>query len=315
MPKKATTTRQPLPRWRSALLALLLTAFLASLFVFGKTITAFLSDVGSYLWNAGIWLLGLFGVVPAVIALVILVFLAFKGWVILLRRWHRLMGLIVLTLALAGLLSFIRPTSGFFQERPVAGALGKLIIGDNVALGVLRVVVLTYLGLLLLSPGVTTSRSRAAMKIAGKGVGRVSTGVAALMIAAVRAGTALLRNLTRRIQAAPRSIRGTRTPEGRDIPPPVESPNYMESPPHIEPAQTLPPVVPPATPARPAAPSPPQDEENIVREYRPQVTEPAKPAEATTPPQQEQPIITPSGWQLPTPAILDPVVSTTIGPG
>ncbi|MDP7240178.1 MAG: hypothetical protein QGH72_03100, partial [Dehalococcoidia bacterium] len=201
MPKKTSSPHRPFLRWRSALMALLLTTFLASLFAVGDTIISFLQDIGDYLWGAGNWLLDILGVLPIVIALAILAFLAFKGWVILLRRWHRWMGLIVLTLALAGLLSFIRPTSGFFQERPMAGALGNLITGNNVTLGVIRVVVLTYLGLLLIAPRITTGWSRAAMIIASKGLKRAGAGIAALSIGVLWTGIALLRSLSRRIQA------------------------------------------------------------------------------------------------------------------
>lgn len=70
----------------------------------------------------------------------------------LLRRWHRWLAFYVLGVIVFGVLAFFKTSTGIMQEATLGGTLGRAIIGDQDAWGVLRLVGITLVGVALIIP-------------------------------------------------------------------------------------------------------------------------------------------------------------------
>ncbi|MEK7848584.1 MAG: DNA translocase FtsK, partial [Chloroflexota bacterium] len=287
MPRKASPLHHPAPRWRFPLLALLLMAAVAALFLLGEQVSAFVENARTLLEGVGRGVLGTFGLGLAIIVLVLLGVLAFKGWVILLRRWHRWMGMAVLVLALFGALSFLRPQAGPLQEATLGGRLGQLIAGPSAGLGVARVALLAYLGLLLVGPATTWAWTRGFLRVVWRALALGGRGARAFLMLLAKAALILLKALVWPVKAVLPQAKGA-------------------------PAA--------GAPARPAVPrgATPSTSPPAARGTYPQFEEAYAPPEEDLPPPKPRdakpakPVITPSGWELPPLDLLEPTTETTI---
>jgi len=111
-----------------------------------------LVSLGINLWEG---MLGLFGAGLILLAAAIGAFI----WIIVqrelapfFRHWNKWLGAVALAVALWGLLAFFAPGDGIVSRNSLGGDVGRSIIGSPSIIGVLRVVGLTFLGILFIAP-------------------------------------------------------------------------------------------------------------------------------------------------------------------
>jgi len=103
-------------------------------------------------WESLLELLGA-GLALIGIALGMIVWVIWRGQFSLLTKyWNWWLGGISLALAAWGLLAFFAPGSGIVSQATLGGKFGKSIITTSDAVGVLRLVGLTFLGILFIAP-------------------------------------------------------------------------------------------------------------------------------------------------------------------
>ena len=136
----------------------------------------------------------------AAAAMAVVVVIALARRHLLGEHWYRFLGVLFLGFTTWGALAFYLPESGALAEGGLGGSFGALIIGERIALGVLRLVGLGVVGLALLSP----AASRAAAFYGARGTaaaGRLmGSGAAALGASAAEAAE---RRRQRRAAAPP----------------------------------------------------------------------------------------------------------------
>jgi len=195
-------------------------------------------------WGPVIWenMLTLFGLGLAIIAaaLGVIIWIVWRGFPTLKRRWNWFMGGAILALGLWGVLSFFSGGEGILIQATLGGTIGQRIAGSSNIIGGLRVAAFILLGIIFIAP---RKIWQAVTKIA-----RSSQ-----------------RLLTKIFQPRPKAV-----PLPKAIPPPEERSTITETP--AEPSIVPPPPV----------------------SYEPKMWQ-----------SDREPILTPSGWQLPPIDILD----------
>jgi len=134
--------------WRPVRMFLLVVAVVALLF-------AFSSPVASALDTAWDNLLKAFGAGIALPALVLLLLLllAWRRQVpVFLRSWNRWLGIIAFIVLIFGILAFFKPGEGILAEPTWGGNVGKAVIGDDDALGGLRLAGIGLAAIVLVVP-------------------------------------------------------------------------------------------------------------------------------------------------------------------
>ncbi|MDY6835675.1 MAG: DNA translocase FtsK [Chloroflexota bacterium] len=75
--------------------------------------------------------------------------------------WRRWVGAILITIAVWGLLGLFTPVAGPLEETSLGGDIGLAIVGSQGILGIVRVVAITLLGVIVISPVVSWQIARA----------------------------------------------------------------------------------------------------------------------------------------------------------
>jgi len=109
-----------------------------------------------YLWGPVIWknMLALFGLGLAIIAaaLGVIIWIVWRGFSIVRRRWNWFMGGAILALGLWGILSFFYGSEGILSQATLGGEIGQRIAGGFNITGGLRVAGLILLGIIFIAP-------------------------------------------------------------------------------------------------------------------------------------------------------------------
>ena len=109
-----------------------------------------------YLWGPVIWknMLALFGLGLAIIAaaLGVIIWIVWRGFSIVRRRWNWFMGGAILALGLWGILSFFYGSEGILSQATLGGEIGQRIAGGFNITGGLRVAGLILLGIIFIVP-------------------------------------------------------------------------------------------------------------------------------------------------------------------
>lgn len=137
---------------------LLLTFALGVLFWFAPTLYLMIEDLIAFLFS----ILGFSFLLFLPLALALGLVARFRPRLLWLW-WHRWLGLIVLIFWLSGVLAFREAATAPF----IGGKLGHLMLGNYRPVGIIRVILLGYLGWLLLSPRTTLLLTRETFRWTG----------------------------------------------------------------------------------------------------------------------------------------------------
>ncbi len=91
------------------------------------------------------------GLVLTALTILIILVLIFSRPVLLIRYWNKWIGIFVLFFSIWGMLAFF-PGSGYLEGHSLGGDIGRAIINNSAAIGVLIVVVSFVVGLFILAP-------------------------------------------------------------------------------------------------------------------------------------------------------------------
>ncbi|MBN2187400.1 MAG: DNA translocase FtsK [Dehalococcoidia bacterium] len=109
-----------------------------------------------FLWGPVIWknMLTLFGLGLAIIAaaLGVIIWIVWRGFPALKRRWNCFVGGAILALGLWGVLSFFSAGEGILSQATLGGEIGQRIAGSSNIIGGLRVAGLILLGIIFIAP-------------------------------------------------------------------------------------------------------------------------------------------------------------------
>jgi len=109
-----------------------------------------LIDLGTAAWLSSLELFGA-GLAILVAALGVLVWVIWRGFSILRRRWNYFLGGIILGIALWGVFSFFSPSAGVLWRVTLGGRFGQSIIGAPDIIGGLRIAGLVLLGIIFMA--------------------------------------------------------------------------------------------------------------------------------------------------------------------
>lgn len=145
-PKRKRTESQP--KWGAFLRRFILIIVIVGLLYW---FISRLIDFGVAAWQGSLELFGAgLGILAA--ALGVLIWLIWRGFSILRRRWNWFMGGAVLALALWGVLSFFSPGEGILSQATLGGGFGQRITGVPNVIGGLRVAGLILLASAIIAP-------------------------------------------------------------------------------------------------------------------------------------------------------------------
>ncbi len=129
--------------WR----VLLVFAIVALLYLFASP----LAELGGAAWGGSLEWCGV-GLIILAAALGVLIWVVWRGFSVLIRRWNLFLGGALLALALWGTLSFFSPRGSILWEVSLGGRFGRSIVGAADLVGALRVAGLALVGLIFVTP-------------------------------------------------------------------------------------------------------------------------------------------------------------------
>ncbi|HLC23247.1 MAG TPA: DNA translocase FtsK [Dehalococcoidia bacterium] len=129
-------------------------------------------DIGVGLANGMFRAMG-FGIFIVAIAVGAVVWLVMRGFSPFLRNWNRWLGAGFFLLVIWGMLGLFDGGRGLLAQTSFGGQIGRAILGDNGFVAALRLVGLTLVGFLFITPGGTVRALAAAGKRVGAAVQRV----------------------------------------------------------------------------------------------------------------------------------------------
>ena len=147
---KGTPRRSPLLAFLASPVlrrVLLVFAIVGLLYFFASPLV----EMGAAAWGGSLEWCGA-GLIILAVALGVLIWVVWRGFSVLIRRWNWFLGGALLALALWGALSFFSPRGSILWEVTLGGRFGQSIAGAADLVGGLRVAGLALLGLIFVTP-------------------------------------------------------------------------------------------------------------------------------------------------------------------